>query len=226
MLDSGFGDLEELPGQLQIRFRFEVTADLSLGILICSNVFRIVESHPLGGTMISKDGLIGVFVATLALCACSTNKPEPAAPPMPSPVSATPASPAEQPKPQAVASPPDYLDPSSAVYRERSVYFGFDDAMITPQYRNVIDVQGHYLATHPSISVRVEGNTDERGSAEYNLALGQKRAQAVVNALKVYGVKDSQMEAVSWGKEKPRALGHDEASWTQNRRADVVYPNQ
>jgi peptidoglycan-associated lipoprotein len=72
--------------------------------------------------------------------------------------------------------------------------------------------------------VRVEGNTDERGSAEYNLALGQRRAQAVVSALKVYGVRDTQMEAISWGEEKPRAEGHDEAAWSQNRRADVVYP--
>ena len=74
------------------------------------------------------------------------------------------------------------------------------------------------------MAVRIEGNTDERGGAEYNLALGQRRADAVARALRIFGVRDSQMETVSWGKEKPVAQGHDEASWAQNRRADVVYP--
>jgi peptidoglycan-associated lipoprotein len=74
------------------------------------------------------------------------------------------------------------------------------------------------------VSIRVEGNTDERGSSEYNLALGQKRAAAVVEALKVYGATDAQMEAVSWGREKPKAEGHDEAAWAQNRRVDLAYP--
>ena len=72
----------------------------------------------------------------------------------------------------------------------------------------------------------MEGNADERGSAEYNLALGQKRAEAVVKALKIYGAKDGQLEAVSWGEERPVASGHDEAAWAQNRRADIVYPKK
>ena len=76
------------------------------------------------------------------------------------------------------------------------------------------------------VAIKVEGNAEERGSAEYNLALGQKRAAAVVTALKVYGATDAQMEAVSWGREKPKATGHDEASWAQNRRADLVYPSK
>jgi peptidoglycan-associated lipoprotein len=71
--------------------------------------------------------------------------------------------------------------------------------------------------------VLIQGNTDERGTSEYNLALGQKRAEAVRRALSLMGVPDSQMEAVSLGKEKPLATGHDEASWAQNRRADLVY---
>jgi peptidoglycan-associated lipoprotein len=73
--------------------------------------------------------------------------------------------------------------------------------------------------------VRVEGNTDERGGAEYNLALGQRRADAVKSALEVYGVKDGQVESVSYGEEKPKAAGHDEQAWAQNRRADIVYPS-
>ncbi|HKB54986.1 MAG TPA: peptidoglycan-associated lipoprotein Pal, partial [Ramlibacter sp.] len=117
-------------------------------------------------------------------------------------------------------------DPNSPVSRQRSVYFGFDDYAIRSQDRPVIEIQGRYLASHPAVNVRVEGNTDERGSTEYNLALGQRRAQAVVNALRLMGAKDSQMEPVSWGKEKPKAQGHDEAAWSQNRRVDVVYPSR
>jgi peptidoglycan-associated lipoprotein len=124
----------------------------------------------------------------------------------------------------ASASVPEYLDPNSPISRQRSVYFGYDDSAIKPEGRNVIEIQGRYLAAHPNLNVRVEGNTDERGSSEYNLALGQRRAESVAKALHLMGVKDSQMEAVSWGKEKPRAQGHDESAWAQNRRADVVYP--
>jgi peptidoglycan-associated lipoprotein len=85
-------------------------------------------------------------------------------------------------------------------------------------------LHGKFLASHPLLAIKIEGNADERGGAEYNLALGQKRAEAVSKALKIFGVKDSQMEAVSFGKEKPKALGHEEASYAQNRRADLDYP--
>ncbi len=74
--------------------------------------------------------------------------------------------------------------------------------------------------------VTVSGNTDERGGSEYNLALGQRRAQSVKSALGLLGVQDAQVEAISYGKEKPKATGHDEAAWQQNRRADVVYPTK
>lgn len=80
-----------------------------------------------------------------------------------------------------------------------------------------------YLASHPSIAIKVQGNTDEQGGVEYNLTLGQKRAEAVSKALKIYGVKESQLEAVSFGEEKPKATGHDEASRAENRRADLTY---
>jgi len=90
----------------------------------------------------------------------------------------------------------------------------------------LIERQGKYLASKPSLTIRVEGNADERGGREYNLALGQKRADAVVRALKVYGVGDKQLEAVSFGSEKPFAQGHDESAWAQNRRVDLAYPNK
>lgn len=164
-----------------------------------------------------------IVIAASLLAACSSTPkavPEPHAP--------APSTPAVTAAPQAQTTPapaqPDYLDPSSNIARRRSVYFGFDDSVIRPQDREIIELQGRYLAAHPTVSVRIEGNTDERGSAEYNLALGQRRADAVAKALTLFGAKTSQMETTSWGKEKPVASGHDEAAWSQNRRGEIVYP--
>ena len=117
----------------------------------------------------------------------------------------------------------DHLNPNSAISKERSVYFDFDKFDIKADQAAVVERQGKYLASNAALKVRVEGNADERGGREYNLALGQKRAEAVVRGLKAYGVKDGQAEPVSFGSEKPKAPGHDEASWAQNRRADVSY---
>lgn len=130
-----------------------------------------------------------------------------------------------QSKVQGVVLPP-HLDPASALFTTRSVYFDYDNFLIKPEFQSVLDLHGKYLARNPKLSIRVEGNADERGSAEYNLALGQKRAEAVLRTLKTYGVDTSQMEAVSWGKEKPKAGGHDEAAYAQNRRVDLVYPTK
>lgn len=117
-----------------------------------------------------------------------------------------------------------YLDPNSPLTLKKSVYFDFDKFDIKSEYTSVVEVHGKFLASASDVAIKVEGNADERGSKEYNLALGQKRADSVVRALKTLGVKDSQLEAVSWGEEKPKATGHDEAAWSQNRRADLVYP--
>jgi peptidoglycan-associated lipoprotein len=117
----------------------------------------------------------------------------------------------------------DHLNPNSAISKERSVYFDFDKFDIKADQTAVVERQGKYLASNAALKVRVEGNADERGGREYNLALGQKRAEAVVRGLKAYGVKDGQAEPVSFGSEKPQATGHDEAAWAKNRRADVAY---
>jgi len=166
----------------------------------------------------------------LALAACAS---KPLAPPAPAPVvTATPtpvvapaAAPVPAPRPASVATPlAAYLDPNSPVAQRRSVYFAFDDSSYRAQDKAVVELQGQYLAQHPDVHVTVSGNTDERGGSEYNLALGQRRAQSVKSALALLGVKDAQVEAVSLGKEKPKASGHDEAAWEQNRRADFMYP--
>ncbi|MBC7469248.1 MAG: peptidoglycan-associated lipoprotein Pal [Ramlibacter sp.] len=121
---------------------------------------------------------------------------------------------------------PQHLDPKSSISKERSVYFDFDVFAVKSEYSGLIDRHGRYLQAKPVLSIKIEGHADERGSAEYNLALGQKRAHAVLQALKIYGVKDGQMEAVSWGSERPKTTGHDEAAWAEDRRADLVYPKQ
>jgi peptidoglycan-associated lipoprotein len=117
----------------------------------------------------------------------------------------------------------DHLNPSSAISKERSVYFDFDKFDIKADQAGVVERQGKYLGANNALKVRVEGNADERGGREYNLALGQKRAEVVVRGLKAYGMKDTQAEPVSFGSEKPKSEGHDEAAWAQNRRADVAY---
>jgi len=116
------------------------------------------------------------------------------------------------------------LDPERALGREHSVYFDFDEAVVRSEYAPLLQRHGQYLEAHPSLRVVVQGNTDERGGREYNLALGQRRAEAVKSALRVYGVRDDQVEAVSFGEERPKASGHDEAAWQQNRRADIALP--
>ena len=118
----------------------------------------------------------------------------------------------------------DHLNPNSAISRERSVYFDYDQFAIKASEAAVVERQGKYLAANTGLNIRAEGNADERGGREYNLALGQKRAEAVARALKAYGVKDGQVEPVSFGSEKPKAAGHDEAAWAQNRRVDLAYP--
>ena len=121
---------------------------------------------------------------------------------------------------------PAYLDPANPISHERSVYFDFDQYTVKPEGEKLLALHGSYLAAHPEVSIKVEGNTDELGGAEYNLALGQRRAQAVVKILKLSGVRDAQMEAISFGREKPKAAGHDEASRAQNRRVDLNYPSK
>ncbi len=117
----------------------------------------------------------------------------------------------------------DPLNDPASVLSNRSVYFDFDSFVIRDEFKPVVEAHGKFLANNPNRKVIVQGHTDERGGSEYNLALGQKRAEAVRRALGLAGAKDSQIEAVSFGKEKPKATGSSEEAWAQNRRADIVY---
>lgn len=117
----------------------------------------------------------------------------------------------------------DLLNDPKGVLAKRSVYFDFDSYVLNPEFNALLTAHAQYLKTNKPRKVVIQGNTDEFGGAEYNLALGQKRADAVRKSLAILGVPNSQMEAISFGKEKPKAPGSDEASWAQNRRADIIY---
>ncbi|HEY8026731.1 MAG TPA: peptidoglycan-associated lipoprotein Pal [Burkholderiaceae bacterium] len=117
----------------------------------------------------------------------------------------------------------DALDDPKGVLAQRSVYFDFDSYVVKSEFNPVVTAHSKYLEAHKARKIVIQGNTDERGGSEYNLALGQKRAEAVRKSMSAMGVTEGQMEAVSFGKEKPKADGHDEAAWSQNRRADIVY---
>lgn len=105
----------------------------------------------------------------------------------------------------------------------RIIYFDYDSYTVKPDFQSLIDAHARFLKANPQRHVSIEGHTDERGGREYNLALGQKRSEAVRRALVLLGVNDSQIEAVSFGKEKPAVIGTGEAVWAQNRRAEITY---
>jgi peptidoglycan-associated lipoprotein len=105
----------------------------------------------------------------------------------------------------------------------RIIYFDYDSYVIKPEFQTMVEAHARFLKANSGRRVAIEGHTDERGGREYNLALGQRRSEAVRRSLGLLGVPDSQVEAVSFGKEKPAAMGSDEASWAQNRRAEIVY---
>lgn len=169
-----------------------------------------------------KKLIVSVVLVNL-LAACATKKPpEPVVEaPKPAPV-------VEKVEPKAAPAPVskteiDPLNDPSSILAKRSAYYPFDVSAVQDEDRPMVQAHAKYLSEHANRSVRLEGNCDERGSTEYNLALGQRRADGVKKMLQLGGAKASQLESVSYGEEKPRASGHDEASWSQNRRTDIKY---
>jgi peptidoglycan-associated lipoprotein len=173
--------------------------------------------------------ICAVSAVALAAAGCASTKLEE----KPAPVveqSKPPPAPAPAPAPPPVAKveapPPPPVDPlndPNSILAKRSVYFDFDKSLIKSDYQPLIEAHGRYLVEHAARQVRIEGNCDERGGREYNLALGQRRADAVRERMELVGVPAARVETISFGKEKPKALGHDEAAWVENRRADIVY---
>ncbi len=163
--------------------------------------------------------LMAVGAGALLLSACSSTPVKESG----TAGNATPATTADARSVATVNASVDPLNDPQGVLAKRSAYFDYDSYIVRNDAKPVVEAHGQYLSSHKGRKIAIQGNTDERGGSEYNLALGQKRAEAVRKSLALLGVSDTQMEAVSFGKEKPKALGHDEASWSQNRRADIVY---
>lgn len=114
-------------------------------------------------------------------------------------------------------------DPSSAL-SVRIIYFAYDSTTIQPQFNDAIEAHALFLANHPEISISLEGHADERGSREYNLALGERRSQAVKQQMVLLGASSSQIRTTSYGEERPVDSDHNEQSWAQNRRVEILYP--
>ena len=120
----------------------------------------------------------------------------------------------------------DPLSDPNSILAKRVIYFDFDSTEIKPEFQAIIEAHGRYLAEHAEVTVTLEGHADERGTREYNMALGERRAKAVRRFLAAQGASFSQMKVVSYGEERPVAFGHDEASWRLNRRVEIVYPGR
>ena len=116
-------------------------------------------------------------------------------------------------------------DPAN-ILSKRSVYFDFDSFVVKDEFRPLVEAHARYLVANRGTRMIIQGNTDERGSREYNIALGQKRADAVKRTMTLLGAQEAQIESVSYGKEKPKNPGHDESAWAENRRADIVYAGE
>jgi peptidoglycan-associated lipoprotein len=172
-------------------------------------------------------------VAAVALAACSSQPPAPeqkaasvedrnAVPvstPTAQPVPVTP-------EPKADDTGLAALKDPKSILAKRSVFFDYDSYVVKDEYRTLLEAHGKFLVGHPALRVLIQGNADERGSREYNVALGQKRAEAVKKRLLVLGAKEDQVESVSLGKEKPRCGDSTETCWAQNRRSDILYSGE
>jgi len=176
--------------------------------------------------------LFFVAVASLLLSACGS---QPAAPEQPAAgvedrtpkikvetPTVTPVTPAKEEPSTGLAA---LKDPKN-ILSKRSVFFDFDQYLIKAEFRPLIEAHARFMVANPRMKMLIQGNADERGSREYNLALGQRRADAVRKSLTLLGAKEAQIEAVSLGEEKPRNPGHDEAAWAENRRGDMLYSGE
>jgi peptidoglycan-associated lipoprotein len=174
-----------------------------------------------------KKLLISLLLVNL-LAACASEKPkEPVVESKPAPVTETPAPVEAAPTPTPAPAPPmmavDPLNDPNSILAKRSTYYPFDVYVVQEEDKPIVQAHAGYLSTHPGRKVRLEGNCDERGSDEYNLALGQRRADGVKKMLLVGGVSASQIDTVSYGEEKPRLTCHEEKCWKENRRTDLNY---
>lgn len=118
------------------------------------------------------------------------------------------------------------LDDPDSLLSKRKIYFDFDRAEVKDEYRDIVGAHAEYLANNPGSHITLEGHADERGTREYNMALGERRANAVAQMLTLQGVSKDQIRVISYGEERPEEVGHDESAWSMNRRAVFVYLTQ
>jgi len=167
-----------------------------------------------------KKLLVAIFLVNF-LAACASEKPVEPVAEAPAPAPAVEESaPAPAPAPMVEVDP---LDDPNSILAKRSTYYPFDVSVVQDADKPMVQAHAKYLSEHPNRSVRLEGNCDERGSNEYNLGLGNRRANGVKQMLLLGGARASQIETVSYGEEKPRCTDHNEACWEQNRRTDIKY---
>jgi peptidoglycan-associated lipoprotein len=168
---------------------------------------------------------LSVAVLAFAVAACTkptTTKPsEPAAPTQEE--GATTSGIAQPSTPSGTSTLTAQQQALAQIKAKNVVYFDYDSSEIPQEYLSVVSANAAYLVKYPTARVRIEGNTDERGSREYNIGLGERRAQVVRKALLAQGVADAQLTTVSYGEERPAVEGHDEAAYAQNRRVEFVY---
>jgi len=178
---------------------------------------------------VKKKIIISIVLVNL-LAACASKKPAeplaavPEATPATAPATAPVAAEPQAVEPVARTAVDPLNDPDNILFK-RSVHYPFDVSAVQDADKPLVRAHAQYLAEHSDRNVRLEGNCDERGSNEYNLALGQRRADGVMKMLELGGAKTGQLESVSYGEEKPRGFGHSEVSWWQNRRTDIRYMN-
>ena len=168
------------------------------------------------------------FAAGLAGCATTAEDPQSTSATAPSSTSSSPSSTGTAARSgvgPGAAVPPSRFGTNSGNASpdlKRSVYFEFDKYDVKPEYRALVEANARWLKANPKARLVIEGNADEQGSREYNLALGQKRAESVSKMMTLLGVRAEQVEAISYGEERPRSDGHDEKAWSQNRRSDFA----
>lgn len=174
-----------------------------------------------------KQSVLASLLACAALAACSTATTKTASAPESAPAAAqASAAPVAAEKLSAAEMEARRLAAARTELAKKSVFFDYDKFTVAARYQDVIKQQADFTAANATDLISVEGNADERGSREYNLALGQKRAEAVRKTLLNMGVADSRIEAVSFGSEKPRATCHDESCWSENRRVDFAHKDR
>jgi len=125
--------------------------------------------------------------------------------------------------PASICCNPEDLDNPDSLLSKRVIYFDYDQSTVRPEFREIIEVHARYLSQNPSARITLEGHADERGSREYNLALGERRGNAVSSIMNAQGASGGQLNVVSYGEERPIALCSDDSCWSQNRRVEIVY---